>query len=109
MSQTDSTENKTKNRVLATSHPRVYYMGHSIYDRGELEIAVAIADHINDDWRVVITMGPYRAYNLQYEILSDSHIVRLDFYSVRPHGGEYDIETVIDDIQSGIRNAEKSG
>lgn len=106
MSQTDSTQ--TAHRIKTKSHPEVYYLGHSIYDRGELEIVVAIADHINDDWRVVITMGPYRAYNLQYKILSDSHIVRLDFYSVRPHGGEYDIETVIDDIQSGIRNAEKS-
>lgn len=108
MSQTDSTENKTKNRVLATSHPRVYYMG-TPFNRGELEIATTIADRIDDDWRIVITIGPYRPHNLQYQIIPDSHIVQLDFYSVRPHGGEYEIDVVIEAIQTGISEAEQLG
>jgi len=99
MSQaTDSTN------VTPTDHPRVFRYGPA-FARGELEVATDIADAIDNKWRVVITMGPYRGYNIHYDLKPDSHIVHLDFYSVRPAAG-YNRQQVIADIQQGIQQAQ---
>ena len=100
MSQaTDSTTT-----VTPTDHPRVFRTGPA-FARGELDVASNIADAIDDDWRVVITMGPYRGHNIHYELKPESRIVHLDFYSVRPAAG-YDRQQVIADIQKGIQQAQ---
>lgn len=98
MSQTDDSTT-----VTATDHPRVFRDGPS-YARGELEVATDIVDSIDDDWRVVITMGPYRGYNVHYDLKPESRIVHLDFYAARPAAG-YDLKRVISDIQTGIQQA----
>jgi hypothetical protein len=100
MSQADN----DSTTVTPTDHPRVYYASPA-FDRGELEVATTIADAIDEDWRIVITMGPYRGYNIHYDLKPDARIVHLDFYSVRPHGGEYDVEKVVADIKTGISEA----
>ncbi|OYR49585.1 hypothetical protein [Halorubrum sp. Eb13] len=100
MSQTDY----DLTTVTATDHPRVFRNGPA-FSRGELEVANDIADALDDQWRVVITMGPYRGYNIHYDLKPDSHIVHLDFYSVRPATG-YDRQQVIADIQQGVKQAQ---
>jgi len=90
--------------IEPTNHPRVFRASPS-FERGELEVAVDIADAIDDEWRVVITMGPYRSHNIHYDLKTEANIVHLDFYSVRPVGG-YDLTKVISHIQSGIEQAE---
>lgn len=100
MSQADN----DSTTVTPTDHPRVF-RACPAFARGELEIATDIADAIDDDWRVVITMGPYRGYNVHYDLKPESRIVHLDFYSVRPAAG-YDLERVISDIKTGIQQVQ---
>jgi len=68
---------------IPTDHPRVFYKEKADkFDRGELEIAKLFADSC-EEWTVVITMGPWRGYDIRYELLWDNKIIHLDFYSVR--------------------------
>jgi len=98
MSQTDDSA-----AVTPTNHPRVFYRSPA-FDRGELEVAKTIADSLDDEWEVHITIGPYRGYNIQFKTDFESRIVHLDFYSVRPCG-EYDVNEVTRDIKLGIKHA----
>ena len=98
MSQTDDSES-----VMPTEHPHVFYESLR-FDRGEFEKSVAIADSIDEEWDVHITIAPYRPYNIQYGLDIESRVVWLDFYSVRPTEG-YDIKDVISDIRQGIEDA----
>ena len=100
MSQADN----DSTTVTPTDHPRVFRAGPA-FARGELEVATDIADAIDDQWRVVITMGPYRAHNIHYDLKPESRIVHLDFYSVRPAAGS-NRQQVIRDIQKGIQQAQ---
>ena len=90
--------------VTLTDHPRVFRIGLA-FARGEMEVATAIADAINDNWRVLITMGPYRSHNIHYDLMPESCIVHLDFYSVRPAAG-YDLQEVISDIKVDVQQAD---
>ena len=94
----------SNNSINPTNHPRVYHLG-SAYDRGEIKVATKIANALEKNWRVIVTIGPYRGYDLQYELHSEKDILHLDFYSVRPCGG-YNISEVISDIKESIRQSE---
>ena len=83
-----------------TPHPRVFYNS-PVFARGEFEVSVVIANSIDEEWDIHVTIGPYRGYNIKYGLDIDSRVVWLDFYSVRPTGG-YDVKDVIDDINRGI-------
>jgi len=96
-------QESNSNSVTSTEHPRVFRAGPA-FGRGETQVAGDIADAIDDDWRVVITIGPYRPYNIQYNLEPDSNIVHLDFYSVRPATG-YNRHQVISHIKTGIEQA----
>lgn len=89
-----------KNRFLKTEHERVYYLDNkALAGRGEFEVRCQIADAI-PDVNFVITMRPYRSYNLQYKVIK-SNLVWLDFYSVRP-AEDYNPEDVVQDIKKGL-------
>ncbi|WP_207588522.1 hypothetical protein [Halomontanus rarus] len=96
MSQTDDSTT-----VTLTNHPRVFYESLQL-DRGEFEVATAVADALGKDWQVRVTIGPYRAHSLTYDIDADARTVNLDFYSARPRSG-YTIEQVINDIAEDIQ------
>jgi hypothetical protein len=98
MSQTDDSA-----PVTPTDHPRVFYRTFP-FNRGERKVAEEIADALDDEWDVHITMGPFRLHSIYYEIDVESRVVNLDFYSVRPCG-DYDVKQVIRHIKRGIRNA----
>jgi len=72
---------------------------------GELEVATDIANAIHDEWRVVITMGPFRGYNIHYNIEPESRIVHLTSTPCAPAAG-YNRQQVIADIQKGIQQAQ---
>lgn len=78
------------NDVSKTEHPRIYYRGPK-FGRGEMEVSKAIANEIGERWDIIITIGPYRGYNLEYHLYPDNDLLHLDFYSVRPVGG-YDLK-----------------
>jgi hypothetical protein len=99
-----SQANDDSTTATPTDHSRVFRAGPA-FARGELEVATDIANAIHDEWRVVITMGPFRGYNIHYNIEPESRIVHLDFYSVRPAAG-YNRQQVIADIQKGIQQAQ---
>jgi hypothetical protein len=100
MSQADN----DSTTVTTTDHPRVFRAGPG-FNRGELEIATDIADAIDDDWRIIITMGPHRRHNIHYNCKPESRIVHLDFYSVQPTTG-YSKRQVISEIRMGIKQSE---
>ncbi|MFC7018393.1 MULTISPECIES: hypothetical protein [Haloarcula] len=99
MSQVDN----DSTNVTATNHSRVFYKSPE-FNRGELETATRVADAINDQWRVFITIGPFRGYNIHYNLEPETQTVWLDFYSVRPAEG-YNLQQVIEDIKKGIQQA----
>ena len=56
---------------IATSHDRVFYRSKGDkWNLGEDGLAKFVADQI-PGWTVVITMGPYRAHDIHYEVSVD--------------------------------------
>ena len=37
--------------------------------------------------KIIVSAGPYRCYDIAYEYNENTHILRLDFYSVARHNG----------------------
>ena len=69
---------------ICTTHPRVFYRDSgSKFDRGEFGAAVVVADAF-PAYVVVISMGPYRFYDVKYSVNKEKRIIALDFYSVNP-------------------------
>ena len=67
---------------VKTSHPRVFYATEADrYQRGELSIASKIADRF-PSYTVIITMGPWRDYDVAYRLKPSEKRILLDFYSV---------------------------
>ncbi len=67
---------------IATNHDHVFYRSEvDKWNRGEYALAKFVADHI-PGWTVVITMGPYRGYDIRHEVYADDQLIHLDCYSV---------------------------
>lgn len=105
MSQAKDSDS-AENSLFRTQHDRVYYKEHTLFaGRGEFEVACTIADAI-PDVLFLVSMGPFRGYNVKYEILQEN-VVLLDFYSVRPED-DFDPDEVIQDIEKGLANADNA-
>lgn len=90
-----------------TDHDRVYYAQDQLsFDRGEYEVAVQIAEAF-PKWKVVITIGPHRSYDISYKIRPDHRAIHLDFYSVRPQSGY--VAEVATNIHRGIEELREDG
>jgi len=59
------------------------------------------------DFEVWVTCGPWRPYDVQYQVDFDQKIIALDFYSVRP-GFNY-LNEIIEQIKRQIMEREKHG
>lgn len=102
----------------STDHGRVFYHdGSDRFDRGEYELAKFVAEHL-PGFDVLLTMGPYRGYDIQFEIHPDERVIHLDVYSAgmavfgsdvsyRPnHPATEYAEELIHDIAVGIKKSD---
>lgn len=65
-----------------------------------LKVGEELAAKIPDDWRVVVTAGPYRAADVSYYIKHEEKTVELDFYSVNP--GLHYLPELFEEVASKI-------
>jgi len=87
-------------KMVATNHPRVfYYEKADKYGRGELNASKKIAEAFPNH-KIIITMGPWRGYNLSYEINLTENIIHMDYYSPNP-GTNY-IPSIISEIRTKL-------
>ncbi|WP_336036656.1 hypothetical protein [Halobacterium yunchengense] len=101
MSLTPDDDSAQADNYVPTDHDRVVYEATTDkYGRGELAVAKAVAEAV-DDYTVVISMGPYRGYNVHYDTDVENKTIELDFYSASPQRG-YSAAEVIADIKAGI-------
>jgi hypothetical protein len=56
------------------------------------------------DFEVWVTCGPWRAYDVQYQVDWEQKIIALDFYSVRP-GFKY-LREIIEEIKRKLKERE---
>jgi hypothetical protein len=56
------------------------------------------------DFEVWVTCGPWRAYDVQYQVDWEQKIIALDFYSVRP-GFKY-LQEIIEEIKRKLKERE---
>jgi hypothetical protein len=103
MSQTDDSA-----AVTPTEHPRVFYKSPT-FDKTEFELAKALADGLEAEWRVIVTMDSFRPHSILYRIDAasldldfalyridiESRILNFRFSSVRAYG--------VSDIENGVR------
>jgi len=89
-----------------TQYERVFYAQNLGFVRGEIEDAKEYAERF-EDWYIVITCGPFRPYDISYEIRPDHNAIHLDYYSVRPGVGH--VDDMGDDIQKGIEELREEG
>ena len=99
--ETESTED-----WVTTQHDQVYFRNEGEFrlyadSRKLLKAAAAVAESVPEDWDVVVTAGPYRGYDVSYEVNSESRHIHLDFYSIRP--GFQHLADVIQDIEMAVR------
>jgi len=70
-------------QLVATDHPRVFYVTKmDRFHRGELQIAKKVAKRFQE-YTVVISMGPYRDWDVAYRLRPKERRILLDFYSPR--------------------------
>jgi hypothetical protein len=69
MSQTDDSTTGTP-----SEHPRVIYRPHELNER-EFEFAKAVAEALDDEWRVIVTEDTFYPEEILYRIKADSHTV----------------------------------
>lgn len=90
---------------VATDHDRVYIRTGSSRldsDHAVVEAGRKVADEF-PPWDVVITIGPYRGYDVQWRSMPKSQSINLDFHSVRP--GIHYIDNVIQDIEQALTDS----
>jgi len=103
---------------VETEHERVFYESENDqFDRGEFQLSKFVADHL-PGWEVLITMGPYRAHDIHYEVLPDERIIHIDYYSPGmllygedfPHREEHPAvehaESLLHDVARGIKESD---
>jgi hypothetical protein len=87
---------------VETDHDRVYYANESDqslwYDPASVGKQLAEAF---PNWDIVITCGPYRTYDIGYDIRFDLGAIHIDCYSARPPSQEA-LEGTVRDIHKGI-------
>lgn len=90
---------------VKTNHPRVFYATEDDrYRRGELSIASKVADRF-PDYTMIITMGPYRGYNVAYRLKLVEKQILLDFYSPRLPSNS-DVVDIIEEIAFKLNKRE---
>jgi len=106
MSQTDDSA-----AVMPTEDPRVFYKTSTV-DKEEFELAKALADGLEAEWRVIVTMDSFRPHSILYRIDAasldfalyridiESRILNFRFSSVRAYGVS-DIENAVHRINLG--------
>ena len=90
---------------ITTDHPRVFYESKGDkYIRGELERAKVVASAF-EEWKILITMGPWRGYDVAYRTNRVKKIINLDFYSVRMCTSDH-IISICHEIQAFLNGVE---
>ena len=101
MGQTDDSA-----AVTPTNHPQVFYKSPTV-DKAEFELAKALADGLEAEWRVIVTMDSFRPHSILYRIDAasldfalyridiESRILNFKFNSVRASG--------VSDIENAVR------
>lgn len=70
-----------KDGLIPTRHPRVFYKSkNDVYSRGELAFSEDISKQF-PKYTVIITMGPWRVYDVGFEVDYIAKTIALDFYS----------------------------
>lgn len=87
---------------VETDHPRVYYANQSDkswwYDPASVGKQLAEAF---PNWDIIVTSGPYRPYDIGYDIRYDLGAIHIDCYSARPPTKEA-LENTVYDIHEGL-------
>ncbi len=66
----------------STDHELVFYQDEiDRYGCGECSFAKSVSDQF-PGWTIVITMGPWREYDIHYDVYADDELIHLDCYSV---------------------------
>ena len=78
----------------STEHPRIFYKEKADkFDRGEFDRAKLFADAFSE-FTIIITMGPFRFYDMLYEVFIHRREIHLDFYSVHMATKEVMVEAL---------------
>lgn len=75
-----------------TEHSGIYFGSEGDTFKGEgvgVGTAKKVREVLPEDYDVVITVGPYRFYDVAYAVDTKHRRVRLDYYSVRPDTGKW--------------------
>jgi hypothetical protein len=84
-----------------TDHPRVYIAEQSPF--GEIgDVPAQIAEAF-PNWDVVVTVGPYRGYDIAYNIRWDLEVIHIDLYSIRLPSKD-DVARTARDIHKHLEN-----
>ena len=111
-SETNWLESEAFDDWVTTSHDRVYFRDGGVFalpsveSENLLKAGAAVAESVPEEWSVVVTAGPYRGYDVHYEVHDDKRLIYLDFYSVRP--GYHHLADVIEDIQEALNQLSTS-
>jgi hypothetical protein len=105
-------ETETSDDWVSTPHEQVYFRDETpkmmlVSTLDLIKAGALVAKALPGNWTVVITAGPYRGHDVEYDTLYDARRIHLDFYSARP-GFQY-LPDIIDDVKQGLGDASGEG
>jgi hypothetical protein len=84
-----------------TDYPRVYIAEQSPF--GEIGNVPAQIAEAFPNWDIVVTVGPYRGYDIAYNVRWDLEVIHIDLYSIRLPSDD-DVARTVRDIHNHLEN-----
>ena len=86
-----------------TDHPRVYLAQQSLGAFGSIGNVPAEIAEAFPNWDIVVTVGPYRGYDIAYNVRWDLEAIHIDLYSIRLPSDD-DVARTVRDIHNHLEN-----